>query len=168
MRQRHSLRLGLLLGLGLILCTAIASADSGPQAADKALATASAQSARASLPAWGGNMPAVPWGRLVCGTIAVVALICVGVYVLKRLNGGAPLSRGRYLELLESRPLGRNVQLFLVRVAGKVVLLASGGGSVTQVAELGEDELPELSAVSPPDGLETFRNLFRKLAGARS
>jgi flagellar biogenesis protein FliO len=113
-------------------------------------------------------MPLIPWRRLVCGTIAVVALICVGVYVLKKLNGGAPLTRGRYLELLESRPVGRNVQLFLVRVAGKVVLLASGGGSVTQVAELAEEELPELSTASPPEGLEAFRNLFRKLAGARN
>jgi flagellar biogenesis protein FliO len=99
------------------------------------------------------------------GTAAVVALICAGVYALKKLNHGAPLNRGRYLEVLEARPVGRNVQLILVRVAGRILLLAYGGESVTPVAELSEEELPKSSA--PAGGLEGFKALFKRLTGAQ-
>lgn len=117
------------------------------------------------LPGWTANAPAVPWTRVAYGTAAVVALICVGVYVLKKLNHGAPLNRGRYLEVLEARPVGRNVQLILVRVAGRILLLAYGGESVTPVAELSEEELPKSS--SPAGGLEGFKALLKRLTGAR-
>lgn len=112
---------------------------------------------------WNTNTPAIPWGRLLSGTLIVVALICGGVFALKRLNGGAPLNRGRYMEVLEARPVGRNVQLILVKVAGRVLLLAFGGDSVTPVAELSEDELPQAQAHAA--GLEGFRSLLRKLTG---
>lgn len=113
---------------------------------------------------WDYGRPDVPWGRLVTGTVAVVALICVGVYLLKKLNGGAPLTKGRYLEVLENRPVGRNVQLILVRVAGRVLLLAFGGENVTPVAEMSEAELPQ--ATAQPAGFDGFKSLIRKLAGA--
>jgi len=115
-------------------------------------------------PQWPAPPVAIPWGRVVAGTAGVTALICFGVFLLKRL-GGAPLTRGKHLELLEARPIGRNVQLFLVRVAGKVVLLAATGGNVTAVAELAEDDLPE-PACEPAGELAGFKDLVRRLRGA--
>lgn len=113
------------------------------------------------------EMPAIPWGRLLWGTALVAGLICVGVYALKRLNGGFPLNRGRYMELLETRPVGRKVQLFLVRVGRRAVLLASSGSNVTRVAEFADEELPEPEAVRGQGGLCTFASFFRKRAGAQ-
>lgn len=155
-----------LLSLTLMLSAPAALAQPAPGVVGAQASEPAAAAGRAEeLPLWDYGTPKVPWGRLVSGTLLVCALICIGVYVLKKLNGGAPLHRGRYLELLEARPVGRNVQLFLVRVAGRVVLLASGGGTVTRVAELDEEELPQ-PADAASGGADTFRVMLRKLVGA--
>jgi len=170
MRLRRGPKLCLpTLALGLIVATmAVASATASPAPAQGPAADARAAGALLAHPAaraapWTSSTPQIPWGRLVSGTLVVAALICVGVYVLKRLNGGAPLNRGRYMEVLEARPVGRNVQLILVRVAGRIMLLAFGGDSVTPVAELSEEELPQ----PPPQavGLDGFRSLLKRLTG---
>jgi flagellar biogenesis protein FliO len=111
-----------------------------------------------------GEPTDIPWSRVIGGTGIVVALICGGIFLLKKLNGGLPLSRGRYLEVVESRPLGRGVQLFLVKVAGKAVLLAASGGNVTTVAELPDDALEQIVADEPAESAG-FASLLRKLAG---
>ncbi len=94
-------------------------------------------------PAWQQGDPKPKWGRLAAGTAAVLALVCLGVFVLKWLNGGMPLNRGRYLELLESRPIGSKVQLFLIKVGQQAVLIACRGETVARVAQFHEDDLPE-------------------------
>jgi flagellar biogenesis protein FliO len=111
--------------------------------------------------------PDLPWGRVVWGTLVVVGLICLGVYLLKRVGGGALSGRGRYMEVLEVRPVMRGVNLFLVRVAGRVVLFGSTGQQVTQLSEFAEGELPTVVAPVRPVGLEGFRALLSKLGGAQ-
>ncbi len=108
----------------------------------------------------------VPWGRVVSSTLFVVALICVGVYVLKRLSGGA-LAGGRYMQVMECRQVGRKTELMLVKVAGRVVLLSSSGENVTRLAEFDECELPESEPVKSSEGVQGFRLLLHRLAGAR-
>ena len=108
----------------------------------------------------------LPWGRVVCGTMIVVGLICLGVFLLKKLGGGVLTGRGRYMELLEMRPVARGVNLFLVRVAGRVVLLGSSGEHVTQLTEFPEEELPGPDAVKQQVGLDGFKSLLSRLAGA--
>ena len=108
----------------------------------------------------------LPWGRVVCGTMIVIGLICLGVFLLKRFGGGVLTGRGRYMELLEVRPVARGVNLFLVRVAGRVVLLGASGDHVTQLSEFPEEELPRLDAEKQQVGLEGFKSLLSKLAGA--
>ncbi|KPK66182.1 MAG: hypothetical protein AMK73_00820 [Planctomycetes bacterium SM23_32] len=116
---------------------------------------------------WEVEAPRIPWWRLITGTAAVGALICGGVYLLKRLNGGVPFTRGRYLEVIEARPIGRNLQLFLVRVADRVLLLAAANGNVARVAELDAEELPEADTAAAPVGLDGFRSLLKRVAGVR-
>ena len=116
--------------------------------------------------AWSYSQPDIPWAQVVSGTLLVSALACVAIWLLKRLGGRSPLSRGRYLDVLEARSVGRNVQLLLVRAAGKVVLLAVGGGNVACVAEFAADELPDLEAASAGGGVEGFRTLLKRFAGA--
>ena len=108
----------------------------------------------------------LPWGRVVCGTMIVIGLICLGVFLLKKMGGGVLTARGRYMELLEVKPVARGVNLFLVRVAGRVVLLGSSGNNVTQLSEFSEDDLPQPDAEKAHVGLEGFKTLLTRLAGA--
>ncbi len=116
---------------------------------------------------WEDDHVGLPWVRVVGGTMLVIGLICVGVYVVKKLDGGGLLRKGRYMELLEARMVGRKLHLYLVRVAGRIVLLAAAGDSVTRVAEFAEEELPQLVAEQGSGGTEGFRSLFKKLVGVR-
>ncbi len=109
----------------------------------------------------------LPWGRVVWGTLVVIGIICLGVFLLKKVGGGVLVGRGRYMELLEVRPVMRGVNLFLVRVAGRIVLLGSTGQQVTQLTEFPEDELPVLEEPEKAVGLEGFRALLSKLGGAQ-
>lgn len=109
----------------------------------------------------------LPWGRVVWGTLVVIGIICLGVYLLKKVGGGALVGRGRYMQLLEVRPVMRGVNLFLVRVAGRVVLLGSTGQQVTQLTEFPDDELPVLEEPERAVGLEGFRALLSKIGGAQ-
>jgi flagellar biogenesis protein FliO len=116
---------------------------------------------------WNYGSAGVPWARVIGGTTLVVGLVCVGVYLVKKLGGGALLRKGRYMELLETRVVGRRLQLFLVRVAGRIVLIASSGDHVTQVAEFPEGELADLQPAGQATAAEGFRGLFKKLAGVQ-
>ena len=107
------------------------------------------------------------WGRLLYGTTAVAGLICLGVFVLKKLGGGAMFGRGRYMDVLETRIVGRKVQLFLVKIAGRVVLLASNGENITSIAEFAEDELPLGEPVRQQRVENGFRSLLKSLGRIR-
>ena len=109
---------------------------------------------------------AIPWGQLVWGTAVVVGLICLGFWGLKKLNGGLPLNKGRYLEVLEARPVAGKVQLFLVKVGDRVVLLAATADNVTAVAEIPADELPQPAGADSRTVAGGFAVLLKKLAGA--
>ena len=106
-------------------------------------------------------------GHLVCGTLAVCGLICFAVFAVKKLNGGLPMNRGRYLELLESRTVGRNLRLFLVKVAGRVVLLAATDQSASCVAEFTDEELPQEAVGAGAPAGAAFGSLLKRLAGVK-
>ncbi len=137
-------------------------------AAPPAEAAAQAETPDYGAPAWaqdGG--PSVPWVQLVCGTLAVCGLICFAVFAVKKLNGGLPMNRGRYLELLESRTVGRNLRLFLVKVAGRVVLLAATDQSASCVAEFTDEELPQEAVGAGAPAGAAFGSLLKRLAGVK-
>ncbi len=115
---------------------------------------------------WSDTQPDLPWERVLGGTMVVVALVCVGVYVVKKLDRGGLLRKGRHLEVLETRIVGRKLQLYLVRVADRVVLLAQTGNAVTRVAELDKGELPSLDAQEQPATAQGFGSMLKKLARA--
>jgi len=112
-------------------------------------------------------MPELPWARLVSGTLAVAALTCLGVFLLKKVDRRGLLTRQRYMDVLEAKPLGRKTCLFLVRVAGRVVLLGTTGDQVTQLAEFAEDELPSAESAPAREGLGNFGAVIKRLVGAR-
>jgi flagellar biogenesis protein FliO len=159
--------------IGLLVCVLLVSCASRLAAAEKLDLGSGSQGDRSSLERgslFGRNgtegefeTPEVPWGRLVYGTTAVVGLICLGVYVLKKLGGGAAFGRGRYMDVLETRIIGRGMQLLLVRVAGRVVLLAASGETVTRVAEFKEEDLPAVQTEGEELEPDRFRNLLENL-----
>ena len=109
----------------------------------------------------------LPWARLLSGFLFVLALTCAGIFALKRLSGRAPLNRGRYLEVLESRAVGRKMRLVLVRVAGRVVLIAGEGEHASAVTEFSQEELPAFDETPSPTP-KGFAPLLRRLSGAKA
>jgi flagellar biosynthetic protein FliO len=65
----------------------------------------------------------------------VFALLGVALWFLRRkgMAGLAPRGRGRFLEVIESRPLGPGHTLHLVRIAGRGVLVAAHGQGCTLI-----------------------------------
>jgi len=65
----------------------------------------------------------------------VFALLGAAAWFLRRkgLAGLAPRGRGRYLEVIESRPLCPGHTLHLVRIAGRGVLVAAHGSGCTLI-----------------------------------
>lgn len=143
--------------------TAAPTVQAAPDAAPQGLLPMS----RGAAPLAGlAEPPSIPWVRVVSGTAAVIALICFGVYGLKRMNGGLPFTRGRHMELLESRPLGRGVQIYLVRVGERVLVLGHADGEVSCLTELGSEELPPAPADAPKP-VRGFTSLLSKAMGVR-
>ena len=171
--MKHHLRRSLCRAIMavVLLATSAARADEPPVdlalAAPEAQVAITAEAADPEPPAWTQAGLSVPWVQLFSGTLAVCGLICVAVFIVKKLNGGLPLNRGRYLELLEARPVGKNLRLFLVKVAGRVVLLAATDQSASCVAEFADGELPqEAVAAGAPTGV-AFGSLLKRLAGVK-
>ncbi len=105
----------------------------------------------------------IPWVRLVSGTAVVLALACFGAYGLKRLESRG--RSGRCIEVLDSRSLGRKTQVFVLKVAGRVIVLAGSGENVTLLAELDESELPAPEAAEGAPAALDFGGLVKRLAG---
>ncbi len=107
----------------------------------------------------------IPWVRLIVGVLAVAMLIGVGIYMIKKANGGAIPRRGdRHVQVLETRSLGRKAQLHLVSVGGRALLLTSAGENVTKLAEFPEEDLvaPENAASRVDAGTRTANKLSFK------
>ena len=137
-----------------------------PEPLPGALAARPARAATAES-SWSYQGPRIPWVRLFSGMALVVGVVCLGVFAVKRFGGGVAFARGRYMEVLETCAVGQKVQLMLVKVAGRVVLLAAAGETVSRLAELDEADLPELEAGAESASFEGFKSLLCRLAGAR-
>ena len=110
----------------------------------------------------------IRWDRFVFATGFVIALLCVGVYVAKKLGGGWPTGRGRrHLEVLEATHLGGKTRLFLIKVAGRVVLFAANAENVARICEFAESELPELDSNGKQGALNGFKALLKNFAGGQ-
>lgn len=131
-----------------------------------ATGTGHAETARGRLTM--GESPQIPWARIASGLAVIAALILGGTWLLRKLHGGLPVGRRGYLQVLETQPVGAKINLLLVRVAGKVVLLAASGDQVAAVCEFEADKLPEPAAAGCAMGGATFKGVLKKLVGARN
>jgi|GEM_PF-2376863 len=74
--------------------------------------------------------------------LIVLALICVSVFVLKRMVGGGPV----FLDQRLGRVIGRihlspKAVLYLVRVGGKVLVVGTAPGAISLVAEISDPDV---------------------------
>ena len=155
------LAVGLLVLAAMVARLGLAGEPSETPAGEEASKARVLPSSSSAPVGWSEEGPSFPWVRLVCGTAAVGAIVCFGVWGLKWLNGGSPLNRGRYMEVLESRPIGHKVQLFLIKVGGRIVLLACRGENVASLAQFEEGELPQPEQAAGQRAGARFKSLFQ-------
>lgn len=81
--------------------------------------------------------------------LLVVGLVYGAVLLLRRLQGGAPLRGGDgAIEILDSRALGPDRAVHLVRIGSRVLLIGATGGSMAKLAELSPDDIAAQGAGS--------------------
>jgi flagellar biogenesis protein FliO len=80
--------------------------------------------------------------RMLVGLLLVLALICIMVFALKRIVGGAPVFLDQRLGRVIGRiPLGPKAILYLVRVGGKILVVGTTPTAISLVAEITDPEI---------------------------
>lgn len=87
-------------------------------------------------------------------SVVLVFGLLGGLLWLLRRWGGAPV-RGRHIEVAETVPIAAGKYLSVVKVAGRVMLLATADDAVTLLSELdpGELERPQEQLQAAPEAL---------------
>jgi len=127
-------------------------------------------------PAPGGFNALESVRRMLVALLIVVALICIVVFVLKRLIGGAPVLLDQKLGRVVGRIyLSPKAVLYLVKVGSKVLLIGTTPTTINLIAEMtGEDLVAELDrtrseSVSPKIPFATQVSQFlSKFGGAQA
>jgi len=89
--------------------------------------------------------------KMLVALLVVIAVMCIVVFVLKRLMGSTPVLLDQRL----GRVIGRiyltpKAVLYLVNVGGKVLLIGTTPTSINLIAEVtGDDILPEMERARP-------------------
>ena len=109
--------------------------------------------------------PEIDWDRVAYGMAAVLALLFLGIYGLKKLRARGIGAKGHCIEVLESRTLARKEKLFLIQVGERAILIASTGETITRVAEFDADELPQRTEDTGADQSGQFASLIRSQLG---
>ena len=80
--------------------------------------------------------------RMLVALLLVLALICIMVFVLKRVAGGGPVFLDQRLGRVIGRiPLGPKAILYLVRVGGKILVVGTTPTAISLVAEITDPEI---------------------------
>jgi flagellar biogenesis protein FliO len=99
------------------------------------------------------------YGEMMVLSLAMVAAVCAIGFAVTRAFGGrwrGPGRGGGLLEVIARQPLEPRRSLFVVRVAGRTLLLGTSELGVAMLTEL--DGLPEAPRAAPP----TFAALVRE------
>jgi flagellar biosynthetic protein FliO len=89
--------------------------------------------------------PAPSYEAALLRVVFTLAALCAGAWWFTRIASrkGLARTRGSHLEVIERVPLDGRQTLYLVRVAGKVLLLGGGDAGLTTLATLDADALAE-------------------------
>lgn len=110
------------------------------------------------------------WDWLQIGIrLALVLGVIWGVFVvmrwyMRRVNGSAGTPGSRQLQIMETRSLGPNRALHLVRVGGRAVLIGVTTERINQLMEIDDPEEVERLAFQPPESeTRSFRSIMGSL-----
>lgn len=101
------------------------------------------------------------YGAALLQTLSALVLVCVLAWVLLRWGAkrGLGLGQGQRMRVIERVALDARRSLFLVEVAGKVLLLGVGDGSApTLLSEIDKDQLP----ADPPARAAMFSDVLKR------
>ncbi len=95
--------------------------------------------------------PAPSYGAALLRVLFTLAALCAGAWCVARAASRKGLGRakGRHLELIERVPLDGRQTLYLVRVAGKLLLVGGGDAGLSTLATLDDDALREDEGPKP-------------------
>ena len=110
------------------------------------------------------------WGEFVNMIITlmiVVALIFISVIVLKRIMRSRmqQVNRGAQIKIMERRPINQKTSLYLINIAGKVVMIGESPAGLNLITELPDVEIEEEPLPAPPTPFASkLRSLMRRNA----
>ncbi|WP_434772074.1 flagellar biosynthetic protein FliO [Pseudomonas entomophila] len=127
--------------------------------------TVSLASAATVAPAGAAAMPGSLGGQvvqMVLGLLAVLGLIFVMAWLLRRVQGSTP-QRGQVIEILGSRTIGPRDRLLLVQVGKAQILLGHSPGSIEALHVLAEPvEVPASARQATPEFAQRLMELMGK------
>ena len=113
-----------------------------------------------------GNYDAWDWFGLGVrlGAVLIVILLAVMAmrWYVRRTSGGGSGNNGRRLQVLETRALGPNRSLHLIRLGNRAVLLGVTPERINQLLEINEPEEVERLA-APVDGGDGYARSIRSI-----
>ncbi|MBA1187855.1 flagellar biosynthetic protein FliO [Pseudomonas entomophila] len=100
--------------------------------------------------------------QMVLGLLAVLGLIFVMAWLLRRVQGSTP-QRGQVIEILGSRTIGPRDRLLLVQVGKAQILLGHSPGSIEALHVLAEPvEVPASARQATPEFAQRLMELMGK------
>ncbi len=104
------------------------------------------------------------YGTALLESILALCAVCLLAWITLRLGRGRLVGR-RHARLVERTPLDPRTTLYIVEVGGKTLLLGSGGGSLSTLAEL---DPGALEVDEPAPSSLRFADVIRRVRGVSS
>jgi len=106
------------------------------------------------------------WGEFVNMIITlmiIVGLIFISVIILKKIMRSrmAQVNRGAWIKIIERRPINQKASLYLVNVAGKLVVIGESQAGLNLITELPDVEMEEEEPLPTPLASK-LRSLIRR------
>ena len=123
--------------------------------------TAVAEQVAAKVAPVSGGSVASQLGQMLLGLLAVVAVIFLLAWVLRRVQQMTP-GGGQVIKLVSSQALGPRDRLILVQVGGEQILLGLSAGRITPLHVL-KDPVPVADGeAAPPEFAQRLMELLGK------
>ncbi len=106
------------------------------------------------------------WGEFVNMIITlmiIVGLIFISVIILKKIMRSrmAQVNRGASIKIIERRPINQKASLYLVNIAGKLVVIGESQAGLNLITELPDVEMEEEEPIPTPLASK-LRSLIRR------
>ncbi len=117
-------------------------------------------------PGTGGYSLFASFIQMLFALMVVLGLMMATYYGVNRLMKTMPGLRqtGRYIRVVEVKPMGPRKALILVEISGEYLLLSSCDNSISFLKQI--DMLEEIEVLDEPSGKKTFLSFLQRLQSA--